>query len=376
MSQNMVIVTCYVCRRRKRRRSIPGDNAEVTYQVWLILELCPGEAVAAPEPSVDLALGAAAAERLGELLRESVAEVVAGRVEGMVWRTDDLSEDQVASFVAGLPDIVKTLAEKPLDSLAGLAGVPVRVALLSADVTATLLLKPVLEPIETAVHAFEVAGIVIGLVTGLHPLVITCVKHLAYDELGDALTEAFEQIMSPADARTIDDRPSVPCRFEVDSATTATSSTAVADPGPVAGGETPAHRGLGPGYGASPWVIETAAASPRSWTRSAAVDHERAAPQRQKLPTITSTGGQKITSRVKPEGSKQPSPEVEKLLRAAQDLAVGKEDRTSMTDRANSAELSPGELLRHLTEETDNQHNRPSIATSQIEMASDLNSPY
>ena len=68
---------------------------------------------------------------------------------------------------------------------------------------------------------------------------------MAYGELGAALTGAFEQILSPAG-----------------SSTTAMSSTAAAHPGPVAGGETTAPRGLSPAR-----ASETRAAT---WRRSAA----------------------------------------------------------------------------------------------------------
>ena len=215
MSQNVMRVTCFVCRRKRRRRG-SGDKDAGTYKVWLILELRLKKEVSPDrEPSVDPALGADDAEKLGERLREAIAESVAGQVEEMVWTTaDDLSDEQVTDFIAGLPDAVKTLVEQSLDSLAGAAGVPAPVALLGADVTAILLLKPVLEPIEDAVHALEVVGIVIGLVAGLHPLVITCVKHLAHDELGSVLTNAFQWVIRPSDAGALDDQPSAPNRDE------------------------------------------------------------------------------------------------------------------------------------------------------------------
>ena len=82
--------------------------------------------------------------------------------------------------------MVKTLGEKPLDILGDAAGFPAPVVSLGADVSATLLLKSALEPLESTVHMLEVVGIVLGLATGMHPLVITCVKHLAYDEVFSA----------------------------------------------------------------------------------------------------------------------------------------------------------------------------------------------
>ncbi len=105
--------------------------------MWLIREVRLGEAPIPPEPSVDPALGVDAAGEFGERLRETLAEVAAGRVEGKVWSADDLSEDQVAGLVAGLPDMVKSLAEKPLGGGAGMAGVPAPAASLSVDVMAT-----------------------------------------------------------------------------------------------------------------------------------------------------------------------------------------------------------------------------------------------
>jgi hypothetical protein len=65
-------------------------------------------------------------------------------------------------------------------------------------VSATLLLKPVLEPLERAVHAVEVAGIVVGLVMGLHPLAVICAKHLAHDELGSAMATGARQLITGA----------------------------------------------------------------------------------------------------------------------------------------------------------------------------------
>jgi hypothetical protein len=199
----------------------------------------------------------------GERLKETVAEVLAGRLEGAVWKTiDDLSEDQIAGLLAGLPDVVKTLAEQPLDILGDAAGFPAPVVSLGADVTATLVLKPVLEPLQSAVHFLEVAGIVLGLATGMHPLVLTCVKHLAYDELGETLTHAFEQIMSPADARAlaIHHQP---------------------DMEPVS-----ARPGFDSGYIALCRLAESAAVSARPRSTAAAVDHDSASPQR-RYPPIT-----------------------------------------------------------------------------------------
>jgi hypothetical protein len=76
----------------------------------------------------------------------------------MFWEIDDLSDDQIASLVANLPDLVKSLLAEPLRWIASAAGAPASAAAFGADVLATLLLKPVLEPLERVVHALEVAA--------------------------------------------------------------------------------------------------------------------------------------------------------------------------------------------------------------------------
>ena len=48
--------------------------------------------------------------------------------------------------------------------------------------------------------ACEVAGIVIGLSTGIHPLVMACAKRIAHDEAGKILSGAFERVLPSINA--------------------------------------------------------------------------------------------------------------------------------------------------------------------------------
>jgi hypothetical protein len=205
MSQSARIVTYYVC-RRKRRYLVSGE-ADVTDELWLVAVIGPQQdADAVPQWILNSDLDTGAAQHVGERLNEALAESMADRIAEMTWKIDDgLSDGQVADLVASLPDRVKTIAQGKLDSLAQVAGVPAPVALLGADVTATLVLSPVLKPVENGLHTLEIVGIVIGLVTGLHPLVIACAKHLAHDEFGSMLTTAIKQAMKPPSAQTLAD---------------------------------------------------------------------------------------------------------------------------------------------------------------------------
>ena len=138
-----------------------------------------------------------AAENLRERLRQAVAESAACLIEEMIWKiADDPSEaEQVASLIADLPDAVKTQAWRLLEGPAGAAGVPAFAAVPASDIVTAVLLDPILEPVEDALHVLEVVGVVIGMAVGLHPLVITCVEHLAFDQIGSALTTAIKRMM-------------------------------------------------------------------------------------------------------------------------------------------------------------------------------------
>jgi hypothetical protein len=115
----------------------------------------------------------------------------------MIWKIDDLSEGQVAGLI-DLPDRLQALAVKPLDDLAGAAGLPAPVASFNSDVAGTMLLKPIMEPVESVLHGLEVAGTIIALLTGAHGLLVTCLKHLIRDKLGDMLSDAFGRAISAA----------------------------------------------------------------------------------------------------------------------------------------------------------------------------------
>jgi hypothetical protein len=166
------------------------------------------EACSCPEAGPDPGPGAADGKTFEEQLRDAVAESAADTVEQAFREIDDLSDGQVARLVANLPDLVKGLVAEPLGRIARAAGAPVPAAAFGTDVSGTLLLDPVLEPLGGVVHAFEVAGIVVGLVTGLHPLMVICAQHLAHDSLGSVLAAGARQVMTSAGAGEA--RPEVP----------------------------------------------------------------------------------------------------------------------------------------------------------------------
>ena len=187
--QYMYEVTRYVGRRKRH----PADEGE--YELWVVAVLRPLDPGAAC-PRVPSA-SEESAEHLRENLQDAIADVAAGRVADMIWKADDLPGGTAAALI-GLPDKMEALVDEPLGTLASGAGVPPPAASFTGDVAGVVLLKPVLKPVQSAVHGLEIAGAIVGLLTGMHPLVVTCVKHLIRDELSDMLAKAFSQVITDA----------------------------------------------------------------------------------------------------------------------------------------------------------------------------------
>jgi hypothetical protein len=195
VSRHAVIVTLYR-RRRRRPASVSDRRDEDTYQVWLFLDLSLAEGAGAVPGSVVGPVPGADAEGLRERLWQAVAESVADPVEEMLWKiADGSSQEQVSGLIADLPDSVKTQARRLLEGPAAAAGVPALAAVPTSAIVTSVLLDPILEPVEDGLHALEVVGVVIGMAIGLHPLVITCLEHLAFDQVGSALTTAIKHMM-------------------------------------------------------------------------------------------------------------------------------------------------------------------------------------
>ena len=201
MSECVTLVSCYVL-RRKKRASASNENDTRTaygYQVWVVAQVCCGpDAASIPAFVAKVAEGdsAAAIRRI----RKAVADVEADRTMAAFWRSANLTRQQALDLVADLPDTLRELAGTSLGSLAGVAGVPIPVAMSGGEITSAFLLEPVLEPVTWMLHGLEVAGIVIGLAIGQPHLSILCAKHLLHDEVGSGLATVFERTMRPAEA--------------------------------------------------------------------------------------------------------------------------------------------------------------------------------
>jgi hypothetical protein len=134
-------------------------------------------------------LADATADYLGAKAGDPIVEKATER-----WVTrDSYPETSVADILTGASEWLHALIEHPLDEVAERVSVPSAGASLAAGVAAEVVLKPVAEPMTKLTEVCAIAGLVIGLTTGAHPLVVSNVKVLAHDAVNRAFGELIKQ---------------------------------------------------------------------------------------------------------------------------------------------------------------------------------------
>lgn len=171
-------------------------NGKGTYWVLILFWPAPGG-----QETTDLEYVRRAARelRLGERLRDAIADTAADDAVSMffgVWSdADGLSYLEAVDAVSEIPEALKDQFGQSVADLAPNA-VPVSVSVFAGDVAATLILKPLTQPIGKLVRIAEMAGLVIGLLTGFHPLAVACAKRLAVGSLASGLADGLNQALT------------------------------------------------------------------------------------------------------------------------------------------------------------------------------------
>ncbi len=203
----LITVTCYALRDPKAdragRAAQPGEAARLVVR----REVAVAAQVSRPIETLRREYGQPGVHREHQdAIREAVANYAAQRVQGTVlvslWQTERaVPVTDVAGLLDGSAGWLRGLVADPLSGLVTGAGVPGPAASAVAGITANFVAAPITTPLDKAARICELAGIVFGVATGLHPLVIASVKRLAYDEFGTAVSAAFEQAMTPLTGR-------------------------------------------------------------------------------------------------------------------------------------------------------------------------------
>jgi hypothetical protein len=136
-----------------------------------------------------------------ERIKDAAADYAASWIEGQFgvtwWQTPQhLLLSQAADVLDGSAEWLRGLVEYPLAPAASMAGAAGPLVDIGAGITANLVTAPLTAPLEDTARACEIAGIVIGLATGAHPVVIACAHRLVHDEVGHLLSKGFEQVLT------------------------------------------------------------------------------------------------------------------------------------------------------------------------------------
>jgi len=142
----------------------------------------------------------------GERLRAAAADYFAGQVEGKLniswWDTrDSFPFSKAADDLNNAAELLRSWAERPLTTVAHAAGAGGPAVSMLTGITEDAATARLTAPLENAARVCEVAGVLIGLATGVHPLVVACGNRLAHDLLGQALAGAFERMPDSEAAR-------------------------------------------------------------------------------------------------------------------------------------------------------------------------------
>jgi hypothetical protein len=165
-----------------RTRCLPDGEPERYVEVLVLRTVYADEGTA--EEALEQAREYTAAD-LGRRLRDALDDTVAGKVAEEVFRRD--LPASTLDQLADLPDKIEQVVAEALGDTFG------------AEVAAAFLLEPAEIPATDALTVLEVAGLIMATITGAHPLVAVCGKHLlktgftkAVAELVKALTEGLE----------------------------------------------------------------------------------------------------------------------------------------------------------------------------------------
>ena len=135
-----------------------------------------------------------------EQIKAAAADYAASWTEGQWgdawWQTPQgFPLSRAADLFDGSAEWLRSLIEHPTVDVLSAAGVDSPMVTIGAGVAANFVTAPVTAPLEGAARLCEIAGIVIGALTGMHALVMACGKRLAHDEAHRLLGKGFERVI-------------------------------------------------------------------------------------------------------------------------------------------------------------------------------------
>ena len=116
------------------------------------------------------------------------------------WETQAFPETQAAEFIEGVSARLGEAVAAPLRSLGAAFGLSSGEATVAAGISTNIILAPITGPLDKAATFVEVAGIVVGVLTGAHGLVLACAKLLSHDQAKRALSHGIAELLGGSHA--------------------------------------------------------------------------------------------------------------------------------------------------------------------------------
>lgn len=116
------------------------------------------------------------------------------------WETQLFLVTEVADGIDGISGELQGLVEMPLKGLGAAFGLSSGEATIAAGISTNIILAPITGPLDEASTFVEVAGLIIGLVTGMHGLVLACGKLLAHKQAKRALAHGVVELLGGSHA--------------------------------------------------------------------------------------------------------------------------------------------------------------------------------
>ena len=137
-------------------------------------------------------------EKLVEATADYLATVLGGPLftaATQFWKTESFPEIEAVDAIEGASGQLQGVVDTPLRGVGVAFGLSPGEAAITAGISTNLILAPITGPLDKAASFIEVAGIVIGLATGAHGLVLACIKPLLHSQLEHLLSQGIVNIV-------------------------------------------------------------------------------------------------------------------------------------------------------------------------------------
>jgi hypothetical protein len=141
-----------------------------------------------------------------ETSREKVVEATAGYLATVIgnplftvatrsWQTESYPVTETVGVIEGVSGHLQGAVDAPLKIVGAALGLTPGEATFTAGVSTNLILAPITGPLDKAESYLEIGGIIFGIITGGHGLVLACIKPLLHSQFKHLLARGLVEMV-------------------------------------------------------------------------------------------------------------------------------------------------------------------------------------